>query len=294
VRSPAATLRRPTASLGRARAALTPSPRARRWLLVSAVVAALLAALYMLWLRDSSLVAVEQVTVTGLTGEDSDRVRTALAATAETMTTLHVDEARLQDAAAAFPVVARVEAKPDFPHGMEIHVVEHRPVALAVAGGREQPIAGDGSVLEGIAVEGDLPTIDLHVAMPQDRLGPGAARDAALVAGAAPPVISRRLDAIGREGGARGVVAELEDGTELVFGTADALAAKWAAAIRVLAAKDVDGATYVDVRIPERPVAGGLAAATVAPTPTISETPAAPVTETPPEAVPTTPTYTQP
>ncbi len=259
MRSSAATLRRrPTAPLARVRAALTPSPRARRWLLTSVVVAALLAALYMLWLRDSSFVAVERVTVTGLTSEDSDRVRTALAATAETMTTLHVDEGRLQDAAAAFPVVARVEAKPEFPHGMAIHVVEHRPVALAVAGGRKQPIAGDGSVLEGIAVEGDLPTIDLHVAMPQSRLGPGAARDAALVAGAAPPVISRRVETIAREGGARGVVAELEDGTELVFGTADAPAAKWAAAIRVLAAEDAEGATYVDVRIPERPVAGGL------------------------------------
>jgi cell division protein FtsQ len=286
VRSPAATLRRPTASLSRVRAALTPSPRARRWLAVGVVVAALLAALYLLWLRDSSFVAVEQVTVTGLTSEDSERVRTALAATAETMTTLHVDEGRLQDAAAAFPVVARVEAKPEFPNGMTIHVVEHRPVALAVAGGREQPIAGDGSVLEGIAVESDLPTIDLHVAMPQGRLGPGAARDAALAAGAAPPVISRRVEAIGREGGAHGVVAELEDGTELVFGTTEALPAKWAAAIRVLASEDAEGATYVDVRIPERPVAGGLAATTVAPV--------APVTETPSTPVPTPPTYTQP
>jgi cell division protein FtsQ len=286
VKAPAVTLRRPSASLGRVRAALTPSPRARRWLLISVVVAALLVALYMLWLRDSSFVAVEQVTVTGLTSEDSERVRTALAATAETMTTLHVDQGRLQDAAAAFPVVARVEAKPEFPHGMTIHVVEHRPVALAVAGGAEQPIAGDGSVLEGIAVEGDLPTIALHVTMPQRRLGPGAARDAALVAGAAPPVISRRVDSIAREGGARGVVAELEDGTELVFGTTEALAAKWAAAIRVLAAEDAAGATYVDVRIPERPVAGGLAATTVAPVPPVSETPQTPVQ--------TTPTYTQP
>jgi cell division protein FtsQ len=54
------------------------------------------------------------------------------------------------------------------------------------------------------------------------------------------------------------VVAQLEDGTELVFGAPERLAAKWAAAARVLAAEDAEGATYVDVRIPERPVAGGL------------------------------------
>jgi cell division protein FtsQ len=286
VRSPAATLRRPAASAARLRATLTPTKRTRRRLLVAAVVAALLAALYMFWLRDSSLVAVENVTVTGLTSHDADRVRVALASTAETMTTLHVDEARLQDAAAAFPIVARIEATPDFPHGMTVNVIEHRPAAIAIADGRKQPIAGDGSVLAGLPVEGDLPTIDLSVAMPQRQLGPGAARDAARVAGVAPPVIARRVDSLAREGGARGVVAELEDGTELIFGTPDKLAAKWAAAIRVLADEEATGATYIDIRIPERPVAGGLSAATITSVPPIAETPATPLEPAP--------TYSQP
>ncbi|HEU0019466.1 MAG TPA: cell division protein FtsQ/DivIB [Thermoleophilaceae bacterium] len=274
-------MRRPAASAARLRATLTPSRRVRRRLLVGAIVAALLVALYMLWLRDSSLVAVENVTVTGLSGDDADRVRVALASTAETMTTLHVDETRLQEAAAGFPIVARIEATPDFPNGMTIQVIEHRPAALAVAGDRKQPIAGDGSVLAGLSVEGDLPTIELAVAMPQRQLGPGAARDAARVAGMAPPVIARRVDSLSREGGARGVVAELEDGTELIFGMPDQLAAKWAAAIRVLADDEATGATYIDVRIPERPVAGGLAAATIAPVPPVAETPAAPVETAP-------------
>jgi cell division protein FtsQ len=290
VRAAATAARRPAASFVRVRRALTPSRRTRRRLLVALLVVALLAGLYLFWLRDSSLVAVDDVTVTGLTGRDAERVRVALASTAETMTTLNVDEARLADAAAAFPVVARVEAEPDFPHGMTIRVVEHRPAAIAVAGGSRQPIAGDGSVLEGIAVEGDLPTIELAVAMPQQRLGPGAARDAAAVAGAAPAVIARRIDSLAREGGARGVVAQLEDGTELIFGTADRLAVKWAAAIRVLADDDAAGASYVDVRIPERPVAGGLAAETVTPVAPVTETPVAPVETTP--TIP--PTYTQP
>lgn len=278
MRSPAASLRRPTASIARLRSVLTPSPRTRRRLFVAVLVAALLAALYMLWLRDSSLVAVEQVTVTGLTSRDADRVRVALASTAETMTTLNVDERRLRDAAAAFPIVARIEATPDFPNGMRIDVIEHRPAAIALADGRKQPIAGDGSVLAGMPVEGDLPEIELAVAMPQRQLGPGAARDCARVAGAAPAVIARRVNALMREGGARGVVAQLEDGTELVFGTPDRLAAKWAAAIRVLADDEAEGASYVDVRIPERPVAGGLAATPIAPE----------------EPLETAPTYPQP
>lgn len=261
MRSPAATLRRPGASAARLRSRLAPSRRTRVWLLVAAILAVLLAGLYMLWLRDSSLVAVEEVTVTGLTSRDADRVRVALASTAETMTTLHFDERRLHEAAAAFPIVARIEAAADFPSAATIHVVEHRPAAIAAADGRRQPIAGDGSVLAGMPVDGDLPTIDLAVAMPQRQLGPGAARDAARVAGAAPAVIARRVDTLASEGGARGIVAQLEDGTELLFGTPDRLAAKWAAAIRVLADDEADGAAYVDVRIPERPVAGGLTSA---------------------------------
>jgi cell division protein FtsQ len=284
MRSPATALRRPGASAARLRARLTPGPRTRRRLLVAAILAALLAGLYAFWLRDSSLVAVDEVTVTGLTSRDADRVRVALVSTAETMTTLHVDERRLRDAAAAFPVVARIEATPEFPNGMTIRVIEHRPAAIAASGGRRQPIAGDGSVLAGLPVEGDLPTIELAVAMPQRQLGPGAARDAARVAGMAPAVVARRVDELSREGGARGVVAQLEDGTELIFGEPEQLAAKWAAAIRVLADDEAVGATYVDVRIPERPVAGGLAAATVAPVPPVTATPAAPV-----ESVPTYP-----
>ncbi|HEX2071855.1 MAG TPA: FtsQ-type POTRA domain-containing protein [Thermoleophilaceae bacterium] len=267
MRPPATALRRPTASAARLRATLTPSPRTRRRMLVAAILAALLAALYMLWLRDSSLVAVEQVTVTGLTSRDADRVRIALASTAETMTTLNVDDRRLRRAAAAFPIVARIEVVPEFPNGMRIDVVEHRPAAIALAEGRRQPIAGDGSVLAGMPVEGDLPEIELAVAMPQRQLGPGAARDAARVAGAAPAVIARRVDTLARESGARGVVAQLEDGAELVFGTPDRLAAKWAAAIRVLADEEAEGAAYVDVRIPERPVAGGFEIAATYPQP---------------------------
>jgi cell division protein FtsQ len=249
----------------RLRSALTPSRRLRRRALIALLAALLLTALYMLWLRDSSLVAVEEVTVTGLTSRDADRVRVALASTAETMTTLHVDEARLERAAAAFPVVAAIETRPDFPNGMTIRVIEHRPAALIEAGGRRLPVAGDGSVLSGLPAEGDLPTIELQMAVPQDRLGPGAARDSARVAGAAPIPIQRRLDSLAREGGARGVVAQIADGPEIVFGSVDRVAAKWAAAIRVLADEDAAGAAYIDVRIPERPVAGGLAVETIAP-----------------------------
>jgi hypothetical protein len=235
--------------------------RLPRWLPILAALAALLAGLYAFWLRDSSLVAVESVEVTGLTSRDADRIRVALTGTAETMTTLDFDEARLEEAIAAFPVVAGVEARPDFPHAATIHVVERRPAAIADADGRRLPIAGDGTLVPGLPVEGHLPTIELSIAMPERRLPPGAAANCARVAGAAPAAIARRLDNLEWEGRARGVVAQLSNGPEIVFGTPDRLAAKWAAAARVLADDEAAGAAYLDVRIPERPVAGGLTAA---------------------------------
>jgi cell division protein FtsQ len=261
----AAIARGPFVAGARLRTALAPGPRLRRRAAIVLALTALLAGLYLLWLRDSSLVAVERVTVTGLTSDDADRARAALTSTAETMTTLHVDAERLREAVAAFPSIAAIEVVPDFPDGLTVRVVEHRPVALLDADGGRLPVAGDGSILAGVPVEGELPTIELAGPVPDRRLGPGAARDAARAAGAAPPSIARRLETIAHEGAARALVAQVEDGPEIVLGTADRLRAKWAAAVRVLADEEAAGAAYVDVRIPERPVAGGLAAETVAP-----------------------------
>lgn len=278
-------VRQPAGASARMRAALTPDPRLRRRLIVAALLAALLAALigglYFAWLRDSSLVAVEQVSVTGLTSRDSDRLRAALTSTAETMTTLHVEPERLERAAAAFPAVAGLEIERDFPHGLRIHVIEHRPAAVLDVDGRSVPVAGDGSVLAGMPVGGDLPTIELSRSLPERRLPPGAARDAALVAGGAPAVIARRLDSVGREGGARGVVVQVEDGPEIVFGDAERVSAKWAAALRVLADEEAAGAAYVDVRIPARPVAGGVAVETVTPVAPLGDAAADPALATP-------------
>ena len=51
---------------------------------------------------------------------------------------------------------------------------------------------------------------------------------------------------------------DLRDGPDLIFGDARRAAAKWAAAARVLAEPSAAGATYLDLRVPERVAAGGL------------------------------------
>jgi cell division protein FtsQ len=251
-------------------AALAAGPRLRRRFAIAALVAAVLGAGYLLWLRDSGLVAVEDVQVTGLTGRDAERVRTALDGAARGMTTLHVDRDALEAAAAPFPVVQAIEVEADFPSGLRITVTEHRPVAVVVSGERRIPVAGDGSVLSGLPTEGSLPEIRTGAAIPAARLEAGPTLDAARVAGGAPGVLVPRLDQV-ESADERGLVVGVENGPELIFGTAERLTAKWAAAVRVLADPEAAGAEYLDLRLPERPAAGGLAVETVVPVAPIGE-----------------------
>ncbi len=215
--------------------------RLRRRLAVALLLAAVLGGAYFFWLRDSSLVAIERVQVTGLTTRDAPKVREALVSAARDMTTLHVSRERLLEATAPWPVVNELRVHTDFPHGVRIEAVERRPVALVRSGGDRIAVAEDGTVLRGLRGEPRVPEVDRRL------VG---------VAGAAPPALLGRLTSI--EPGARGLVAEMRKGPDVILGSQARLRAKWAAAAAVLADPASQGAQYVDVRLPERPVAGGL------------------------------------
>ena len=271
-----------------------PGPRLRLWLAIVTLLCLVLAAGYRFWLRDSSLVAVEDVSVSGLTTKDAERVRATLTSAGHTMTTLNVDRELLEQAVAHYPVVRGLQISTDFPHGLRIRVIEHHPAALVELGGDEVPVASDGTILRGMPVEGRLPVIDTEVAARGEHLTSSAALHAARVAGAAPTSLRSRIEAItARQDD--GVVVELHEGPELIFGDGRRAEAKWIAATRVLADPDAEGATYIDVRLPGRPAAGGLSGATVAPvapagtpiaptTGMVTTDPAAPVTATTPPA----------
>ena len=240
------------------------SPRLRRLLLIPTAVCLLLAATYQLWLRDSWLVRIERVTVSGLTTDDAPRARAALTTAARSMTTLHVDRGDLERAVEAHPIVKSIELSPDFPHTLRIRVIEHHPAAIAITDGGRVAVAGDGTVLRELPAEGGLPTIRADGTVRGDRLEDTAALTAARVAGTAPAALHRRLEKvhIRKEDG---LVVPLRDGPELIFGDAKRIRAKWTAAVRVLADRAAAGASYVDLRLPGRPAAGGLPAETVTP-----------------------------
>ena len=112
-----------------------------------------------LWLRDSSLVRVEHVKITGLTTRDAPAIRRTLRQAATRMTTLHYDARALERAVDAFPAVQSVSVAADLPKTLEIRVREHRPVAALQTGdGRRVAVASDGTLLPR-SRRGSLPSV---------------------------------------------------------------------------------------------------------------------------------------
>jgi cell division protein FtsQ len=209
-----------------------------------------------LWFRDSSLVQVEEVTITGLASSERTMVRAALESAAADMTTLHVRQDALDTAVSQFTSVSKVEAKADFPHALTIHVHEHAPVAALQTGRTRLPVSGSGLILRGVKAPERLPVVNVGQ-LPSGSYVDGRRPRLALRAlAAAPEVLRKRVERAWF--GPRGLTLDLRDGPPIVFGDDDAPQAKWAAAARVLADPGAAGATYLDVRVPGRVGAGGL------------------------------------
>jgi cell division protein FtsQ len=236
----------------RRRAAGVRGRRARLVLILATVVALLVGG--WLWLRDSSLVAVEHVTVTGVSGTDATQIRSALVAEASNMTTLDVRVGELRVAVAPYAVVKDLKVSTQFPHGMRIRVIEQVPVAVVVAPGREIAVAGDGTLLRDVLPSSALPTIPLRIAPGGTHLTGYLLSEVAVVRTAPNQLLSEisQVSVIAPHG----LVAQLRNGPSIYFGDADQLAAKWSAAVAVLADSGSAEAVYIDVTDPQRPAAG--------------------------------------
>jgi cell division protein FtsQ len=227
-----------------------------------------------LWLRDSSLVSVRHVRITGVSGPDAGRIRAALRTAARNMTTLDVNTDQLRTAVAPYPVVQHLQVSTQFPHGMGIHVIEHVPVATVLAAGRRTAVSADGTLLHDVTPTGPLPTIVLSVPPGGARLA-GPARDEVRLLAAAPHRLLARIATVS-DSSVHGLTAGLRAGPSIYFGTTDQLALKWRAAVGVLADRRSAGAVYIDVSVPARPAAGGSADSTATPTKGTAAAPAAP------------------
>jgi cell division protein FtsQ len=230
----------------------------RQRLIIAAVAVGAIAALGgvgWVWLRGSSLVAIQKVTVTGESGPDAGRIRQALIAAARTMTTLDVKRSELLVAVAPYPVVKNVLVSTQFPHGMRIEVIEQLPIGAVLAAGRETTVAADGTLLADVPAKPWYPVIPLRVPPGGARLTDSGARAAVAALAAAPYGFLGKIRQV-REDATHGLLAELRNGPKIYFGQATELSAKWSAALTVLAAPGSAAAGYLDVTDPHRPAAG--------------------------------------
>jgi cell division protein FtsQ len=277
------------------RAALAIPPAWRRRLAATLAALIVLGSLYWFWFRDSSFAQVKDVDVTGVDGPQARAIRAQLVDAGLDQTTLHVSQADLRAAVANFPVVRSVTAQGDFPHTLRIEVSLNLPVAVLQTPAGRKPVASDGLLLPDVPVSGDLPVLKTQATISTERLTSGAAFDLVRVVAVAPEPLRARIASVGVKAGS-GIVVKLTKGPDLIFGNAERIPAKWMAAARVLAAAGARGASYIDLRLPERPAAGGLAITTVVPLAPAGEAtpaaPAAPSTTTTPAPTTSTPTTT--
>lgn len=247
----AARLRRPQIAAPRGlRLRATPRWRA---LLAALLVTLLLGGGFMLF-RDSSFVAVQQVQIVGVRGPQSAAVSEALESAARQMSTMDYSAGGLQAAVAKYPIVRSVAVRTSFPHKMWIDVSEQPPVAQLADAGQRSAVAANGVVLGASFVSGALPTISAH-AIPSvgAKVHEAQLRSYLTVLGATPapllPLVS------GVFVGQQGLTVKMANGLLIYFGDDSRPHAKWDALVTVLTSPGTSGASYVDVRLPERPAA---------------------------------------
>jgi cell division protein FtsQ len=213
-----------------------------------------------LWFRDSSFVTVKKVTITGVSGPDAGRIRSALESAARNMTTLDVKMDQLHTAVGPYPLVKELRVTTQFPHGMRIRVIEEIPVAEVALGGRDVAVASDGTLLHDAGPTPQLPLITLRAPPGGTRLTQQDGLPLVALLAAAPYALLSHISQASSTG-EHGFVAQLRNGPSIYFGDGTRMAAKWTAASEVLASAGSAGAEYIDVTDPDRPVAGAAAPA---------------------------------
>jgi cell division protein FtsQ len=207
--------------------------------------------------RTTSAFAVDRIAVEGASPEVAAQVRKALApAGGESL--LGLDLTDLARRAEEVPMVAAASFDRAFPHTLEVAVVPEVPVAVLRQGSSSWLAAAGGRVV-GELEKGARPRLpriwlarDVDVRVGKPLVGPqrrALAAVAPLVRDPLPAAVNSVV--VGRDG----LTLALRSGIELRLGDATDLAVKLEVARRVLPQiGDVRG--YLDVSVPERPVAG--------------------------------------
>ena len=139
-----------------------------------------------------------------------------------------------------------------------IAVTERPAVAALVIAGARTAVAADGLVLGPAVLSNSLPSVSARwQPQPGQIVHEGGVLAELAVLGAAPKSLAARVSSVYT--GQHGVTVAMRNGLLVYFGDAERAHAKWLALERVLLDEGSVGAGYIDVRLPERPAAGGFA-----------------------------------
>jgi cell division septal protein FtsQ len=224
----------------------------------------LLAAALVLYLgaRETSVFAVRSVEV-----ETEPAGHTRLVARAlrplEGTSLMKIDEATIARRLDRLPHVHLLGYDRSFPSGLRVYVSVERPVAVLRRSDENWLVSGQGRVLRKLEqrLRRPLPVVwlprgsDPEIGTILRTREPARAVAALATVRQTAPAFSRRIWYM-KEG--EGLTMVLRDKVELRLGESTDLPLKVQVARQVLAAVRVDGAaaSYVDVAVPERPVAG--------------------------------------
>ena len=225
----------------------------------------LLAAAVLLYLgaRESSVFSVRSVEVATEPAGHTRLVRRELAPLRGT-SLLKIDGGSISRRLEGLPHVHLLGYDRSFPNTLRVHVSVERPVAVLRRADENWLVSGQGRVLRKLdrKLRRPLPVVWLPPAFEPEIGTILRADDAAGAVGAvtaatsSEPSLARAIWYV--KSGEEGLTLVLRDRLELRLGNANELTLKLRVAKHVLAAVRASGspATYVDVSVPDRPVAG--------------------------------------
>ncbi|HXG75366.1 MAG TPA: FtsQ-type POTRA domain-containing protein [Gaiellaceae bacterium] len=206
--------------------------------------------------RDTSLFAVERVQLVGAPPDVAAEVRRALGPL-EGSSLLALDADALEGAVRALPSVAGVAVDRAFPHTLVVKVAPERPVAVVRQRAAAWLVAASGTVIRPLerGTERHLPRlwVGRSAEIAVGRHLPSELLPATRALGALQEArLPRRVKAVRTAGDELTLV--LRDGLEIRLGAPVDVGLKLAAAAAVFPLL-AEGTRYLDVSVPERPVA---------------------------------------
>ncbi|MCZ7587598.1 MAG: FtsQ-type POTRA domain-containing protein [Gaiella sp.] len=229
-------------------------PSGRSLLVAFAVLGGVLLALVLA--RETSLFAVRSIEVTGASPAVERQVERALRdRSGESLFAIDLGAARVD--VASLPTVAGVSFDRAYPHTLRVTVVPERPVAVVRQGAASYLVSEHGRVMARVYRTAQRPLARIWVTRDVS-LTPGAFVDGALdtaVRAVAPLAGIHFPSRVVSVRTTDGLTLRLRSGLELRLGDTRDVELKLAVADRVLRRLPA-GSGYLDVSVPDRPVAG--------------------------------------